>query len=239
MTNSAECRDIRHALGVYVLGAIDPAERTLVDNHLGACTECREELAGLAGLPALLRRVPVAEAQQLAREEITALPAAENPPAAVLTELLARTTRVRRSQRWRGLAAAAAIVVAAGAAGAIGWGMAHPSGTESGQVPVASQPHWLTVSGSNAQTKVSAKVRFTAQSWGLATDAQVRGVPMGTQCQLQVTDAAGHRTIVGSWTAAYSENWVWYPGSSSVVLDSLRSFQISSGGKVLVNVPVH
>jgi len=34
MTGSADCRDIRHALGVYVLGAIDPAERAMVDSHL-------------------------------------------------------------------------------------------------------------------------------------------------------------------------------------------------------------
>ena len=34
MTGSADCRDIRHALGVYVLGAIDPAERSMVDAHL-------------------------------------------------------------------------------------------------------------------------------------------------------------------------------------------------------------
>ena len=66
MTGSADCRDIRHALGVYVLGAIDPAERSKVDAHLSTCPACREELAGLAGLPALLRRVPVGEAQQLA-----------------------------------------------------------------------------------------------------------------------------------------------------------------------------
>ena len=68
MTGSADCRDIRHALGVYVLGAIDPAERATVDSHLSSCPECREELAGLAGLPALLRRIPVDEAQQLADE---------------------------------------------------------------------------------------------------------------------------------------------------------------------------
>ena len=58
MTGSAECRDIRHALGVYVLGAIDPAERSMVDAHLSTCPECREELAGLAGLPGLAAAYP-------------------------------------------------------------------------------------------------------------------------------------------------------------------------------------
>ena len=85
MTGSAECRDIRHALGVYVLGAIDPAERSMVDAHLSTCPECREELAGLAGLPALLRRIPVGEAQQLADDDLDeladdGLPGPRSPP---------------------------------------------------------------------------------------------------------------------------------------------------------------
>src|SRR3984885_3939887 len=116
MNGSADCRDIRHALGVYVLGAIDPAERTMVDVHLSTCPECREELAGLAGLPALLRRIPVGEAQQLAEDDLgdppgaglpgAGLPGAEVPSEEMLRSLLGRTTRVRQSRRWRGLAAA-------------------------------------------------------------------------------------------------------------------------------------
>ena len=57
----AGCAAVRQALGVYVLDAIDPAERVLVDQHLVGCAECRAELAGLAGLPALLSRVDPAE----------------------------------------------------------------------------------------------------------------------------------------------------------------------------------
>ena len=66
MTGLTDCGDIRHALGVYVVGAIDPAERSVVDAHLSRCLECREELAGLAGLPALLGRVPLADAERMA-----------------------------------------------------------------------------------------------------------------------------------------------------------------------------
>jgi len=61
-----DCPEARLSLGVYVLGAIDPAERALVDNHLATCRDCRDELAGLAGLPALLARVSTAEAIALA-----------------------------------------------------------------------------------------------------------------------------------------------------------------------------
>ena len=44
MNGMAGCREIKQALGVYVLGAIDPAERAQVDEHLATCLECREEL---------------------------------------------------------------------------------------------------------------------------------------------------------------------------------------------------
>jgi len=37
MTQIWDCTDARLSLGVYVLGAIDPAERALVDTHLVTC----------------------------------------------------------------------------------------------------------------------------------------------------------------------------------------------------------
>ncbi|MEU6752275.1 zf-HC2 domain-containing protein, partial [Spirillospora sp. NPDC046719] len=69
-----ECADVRTALGVYVVGAIDPAERGRVDAHLEGCPACRDELAGLAGLPALLGRVEEAQLEQVAG------PGAAGPP---------------------------------------------------------------------------------------------------------------------------------------------------------------
>ena len=57
MTATWDCTEARLSLGVYVLGAIDPAERAAGGRAPGTCPECRDELAGLAGLPALLARV--------------------------------------------------------------------------------------------------------------------------------------------------------------------------------------
>ena len=240
MTGSAHCRDIRHLLGVYVLGAIDPAERSQVDQHLSACPDCREELAGLASLPALLRRVPVAEAQQVAEEGEDDL-AGSQPSELMLRSLLDRTQGVRRARRWRGLAAAAAVVLVAGLGGAAGWSALHPAGSGSGAVtpggPAAAG--FTSVSASNPQTHVAATVRLSRKDWGTALDTQVHGVAEGARCQLVVTDVAGHSTVVGSWTTGYDESWTWYPGATAVTLDSVRSFAITSHGKVLVTVPVH
>jgi hypothetical protein len=240
MTGSADCHDTRHALGVYVLGAIDPAERSIVDAHLSTCPECREELAGLAGLPALLRRIPVEEAQQLADDDLDEVPGAglpgpEVPSPEMLPSLLGRTTRARQARRWRGLAAAAAVVLVAGIGGAAGWSAVHhAAGTGGSSVVPAS---FTSVSATNPVTHVDATVRYAAMDWGTVLDARVRNVPAGDRCQLLITDSSGHTTVVGSWTTSYDEDGVWYPGSSGVTLASVRSFEVIARGQVLVKVP--
>ena len=50
MSGSSQCAQIRPELGVYVLGAIAPADRARVRWHLASCPRCREEVAGLAQL---------------------------------------------------------------------------------------------------------------------------------------------------------------------------------------------
>jgi anti-sigma factor RsiW len=54
-----KCGDMRAWLGVYVTGAIAAADRPAVVRHLASCERCRDELAGLAGLPGLLDRPSV------------------------------------------------------------------------------------------------------------------------------------------------------------------------------------
>jgi anti-sigma factor RsiW len=64
MNGTGECEDVRPLLGVYVMGAIAPADRAVFTRHLASCEQCREELAGLAALPGLLRRPPVQAAAE-------------------------------------------------------------------------------------------------------------------------------------------------------------------------------
>ncbi|MGH3125397.1 MAG: anti-sigma factor family protein, partial [Streptosporangiaceae bacterium] len=68
MTGAGECGEIRHALGVYILGAISPADRGAVDRHLAWCADCRAELTGLAALPGRLGSVPAGDVTSLARD---------------------------------------------------------------------------------------------------------------------------------------------------------------------------
>jgi anti-sigma factor RsiW len=47
---------LRLSIGALLLGALAPAERHRVLDHLDGCPSCRDELIALAPLPALLRR---------------------------------------------------------------------------------------------------------------------------------------------------------------------------------------
>lgn len=234
MTSPA-CRDIRQLLGVYVVGAIEPAERTLVDDHLATCPDCREELAGLAGLPALLGRVPAEDAERLILQsaEVKDL---EEPPDELLSSLLRRVAERRAVRKWRGLAAAAAAVIIAIAGGAAGARIIAPGANPA--VHAQAGPVTEVVSGTNSRTNVSAVVKYTRRSWGTKMDVWVAGIKNGTTCQVWAVNASGQRWSAGSWTVADGHADSDYPASVSLGASQLRSFVITSGGRVLVTVPV-
>jgi anti-sigma factor RsiW len=223
MTGLTDCGHIRHALGVYVLGAIDPAERSVVDAHLSHCHDCREELAGLAGLPALLGRVPVADAERLALgdEEL------EEAPAELLDALLGQVAARRRARRWRVIAAAAAAAIIAVGGGGLAGGilMSHRS-----------TPPYL-VRGSDQATHVSAAVYYSSAKSGTRMQVQVTGIPNGTHCKFWVTTTAGRHLLVGGWTVNDYKSGNWYNASTTVTMSQLRSVDVSgTNGKVLVAV---
>ncbi|HEY9497036.1 MAG TPA: zf-HC2 domain-containing protein, partial [Intrasporangium sp.] len=90
------CHDVHPLLGVYVLGKADPDDRATVERHLPTCAQCREELAELEGLPALLARVAPPEPAPSQRPRPQPVPVTPSPD--LLTRLLtaAAATRARR-----------------------------------------------------------------------------------------------------------------------------------------------
>jgi anti-sigma factor RsiW len=232
MTGPA-CRNVRQALGVYVVGAIDPAERMLVDLHVASCAECREELAGLAALPALLALVPVHDAERLTAES-TELRELEEPPAELLTSLLREVAARRAAGRWWGIVAAAAAVVLAAAVGVTG---AHIlAGSAPSPSPVAGG-RLETVRAYNPKTHVSAVVKYKSTAWGTTMDVRVSGIPDGTTCQLWVVNSDGTRSPAGSWKVAYLHEQADYPGSAQLAAKDVKEFQVTSGSTVEVTVP--
>ncbi len=221
-----ECREIRQLLGVYVVGAIDPAERALVDEHLGQCQLCRDELAGLAGLPAMMSRVPVADVEWL-DTAVTELPALQEPSEEMLASLLRQVSVKRRSRLRRSMVAvAAAAVIAAGGAAATMQLTGPPS--VSSDVAQAANGH------------VAAVVDYSPTGWGTAMRVQVSGIPAGTKCQFWVVGKDGRASYAGTWTVGGSlyGGKAWYSASSPWKAGSVSQFRITnSGGKVLLTIP--
>jgi predicted lipoprotein with Yx(FWY)xxD motif len=108
--SSGECADIRVQLGIYVFGAITPADRAPVVRHLATCPGCRDELVGLAALPGLLLRPPAVVAAYSSR--LAAAPE-HDPGPAVLNRALGTITRRRRGRRRLAGFAATALTAAA------------------------------------------------------------------------------------------------------------------------------
>jgi hypothetical protein len=238
MTPMWDCTEARLSLGVYVLGAIDPAERAMVDAHLQTCQECRDELAGLAGLPALLARVNPDEISRICADDTvgSSVPAAvaveDRAPGELVGTVLDLAEARRRRGRWRIAAAAAAVVVIAG--GLFG-GLSSITTTQTIKVPVSSgTAQWETVQAVSKITGASASVAYSHEMWGDAFEVLVDHIPVGTTCQLWIVHPDGTRTLAGAWTTARDEGKVWYGGSMAASDKAISSFQITSGSKVLL-----
>jgi anti-sigma factor RsiW len=111
------CRKLRLDLGVYLVGALGAADRRAVGAHLACCAKCRDELAELAGLPGLLRRVTADAANALVPRHDECDGAGREPSSADLSLqlLLRRAARRQRHRGWPRMAAANSFRLIAGA----------------------------------------------------------------------------------------------------------------------------
>ena len=232
MIQAIECPEARVSLGVYVLGAIDPADRAVVDAHLATCRECRDELAGLAGLPALLSRVSAEEAFALADPSSDARTGGgpEAPPE-LLASVIDLTAARRRRRRWRdaSLAVAAALIIAVGVFGGLrlGAGTSSPPAASGVNYPGQANGPWRTVTTS--ASGMSASVAYRSMGWGTQLAVEVGGIPIGTSCKLWVIGRDGSRTLAGGWVTDDREGTVWYPGSAGVADGGVRGFEVTVG----------
>jgi predicted anti-sigma-YlaC factor YlaD len=236
MTQTWDCTEARPSLGVYVLGAIDPAERGLVDAHLVTCRDCRDELAGMASLPALLARVNPDEISRICADD-TVRPMASNdhPPEELLGTVLGLAEAMRRRNRWRYLSAAAAVVAIAGGLFA---GLSSATSTTVTRTAVigAGPGTWETAVATNQATGATATVAYSRQLWGSAFQVLTNRIPIGTTCQLWVVHPDGSRTLVAAWTTARDEGKVWYAGSMASTAGLINKFEITAGNSVLLAV---
>lgn len=199
--------ELKRSLGSYLMGALDPTERTAVEVHLRTCEACRGELASYAGLPGLMSR--------LSREE--AVSEALLPPLSLLPALLSavedqRTAQVTRLRRWR--SAGAAGLVAAAAAAVVVVGLPHAGPT---RTPLASL----------AGAASSGDVALEAKPWGTALHLRVR-VPDATSYVAYAVDATGRRAVAASWGRT-AEGQMNVDGASALHGSALKSVLVTTG----------
>ena len=206
------CPEVRIALGAYVLGALEPADRRRVEAHVRDCRACAAELAGFASLPPLLDRVGPEDLQPVA--------VAPSPDLFLrMSAAAARTRRLRRSRTW---ALVAAALVVLGAAAGIAVGVTGPADRT---VTATSGP-------------VRATVTASAAGEGSALDVAVAGLRPGEMCILVAVDRDGVRHEAGQWPVSEDGDGQWR-GWADVDRSALTGVVVlGDGGRELVRVPL-
>jgi predicted anti-sigma-YlaC factor YlaD len=227
------CAEVRLSLGAYVLGALDPADRSRVDAHLAGCTDCRDELASFAALPGLLGRV--------SRSEVESEPLDPGPQ--LLERLLGAAAAERRHDRRRRIltSVAAGVIVLA----AVGVTAGVTQSRHSTPQTVAQAGTSQTFTATNPQTHVQATITEVKKGWGASVDVSVVGVTAdlaGESCQLIAVGPDGKTDVAASWSApaaGYSGlSKVNASGSTALAAKDISAFKVvGSDGATLVWVP--
>lgn len=146
------CERLRPAFGAFVRGGLEPEEFDEVEDHLASCAVCRDEVAGLIGLPALLDV------------------AAEDPPRAP-ADLRPRVLRRVRPRRRGLLLVAAAGLLLGLTIGAVGMPLAQapPSADLSLTIAGATQE---AVVGEAALRQVDAGVQLNLELSGIRSSEE-------------------------------------------------------------------
>jgi anti-sigma factor RsiW len=206
------------SLGAYALGALEPEERRLVEEHVRRCAACAAELAEFRALQPLLARVDP--------DDLRDAPVTPSP------DLFARVSAAAAAEesaqdapagpRWsrRRLLVAAAVAVLVGAA--VGGGT------------------WVAATGEHAHTAAVGAVQITVtaerQDEGTALGIRVAGLPPHQVCRLVVVDRDGERHLAGEWTATPSGE-AWFRGWTDVDRTTLSDvLLVGEDGEELVRV---
>jgi hypothetical protein len=191
--------DVRLALGSDLTGALGPAGRAEVDDHLQGCESCRDELVELAALPGLLGRVRSRDpdAHPLEADLFgpgSLAPAASPPPPdGLLAELLAEARRTeqlarRRARRLRVTAAAGVLAAVVVASLALAARLAPAPGTS------------YRLHAEAASPRLAGEVTLLAKPWGTELELSLQGLPARQGFQAVVTGVDGQRATIGDWS---------------------------------------
>lgn len=211
----------------YVLGSLSAAQRREFEAHMAHCPACRDAVADLSGVPALL--------SQLDREEVAAIdesgPAPEMSPT-LLPSLLATVRWRRRRSRvvtWVASAAAAAVLAIGVFVGLEGW-----SSTPAQQVTASAEP--MAQVGTALLTST---VQVSGQHWGTSINLRcVCLAPLNAHhdtLAMVVVGRDGSQTRLATWVAVPGHT-ATPAGAISTPVEQIAAVQViaADSGKVLL-----
>ena len=179
--------EAQQSLGSYVLGALDAADRSAVEEHLKTCAICRAELVSFAGLPGLMGRLTAAEVRDGRLQ-----PASSLLPATIAAIENEKSRDIKRARRWRtGAFAAIGTAVAACAAVII----VLSTGTATTQA-LAARP--MVASGGSA---ASGAISLQSKPWGTQIHLMLGDLPREGTFTAWTVSTDGGRTTAASWRA--------------------------------------
>ncbi|MFD8145737.1 anti-sigma factor family protein [Streptomyces sp. NPDC059708] len=231
-------------LGPYVLGVLDQEDVRRVEEHVGDCVGCREEVAALREMESALGEVP---------EEAFL----DGPPQGG-DLLLQRTLRQVRGERaararWRG---AVAGLAAAASLAAVFWAGARLGGDAGGAAALPPPPSpsasaapspppagTRVASATDPGTGARMTVQVTPAAKWVRVRAAVTGVPAGERCRLVVVSRDGTRSTAGGWVVGTAEHGegkgAALDGSAAVDPADVGAVLVENeSGRTFVSVPV-
>ncbi|MFI9816200.1 anti-sigma factor family protein [Saccharothrix variisporea] len=207
------------SLGAYLLGALDPAERSAFEVHLRTCATCRREMVRLAPLPGLLAQVDLADLDVPFDDPVPDPDLLPLPPVAAPEPPAPRRTPTRRRTLVLLGAGLVAVLVAVGVL----------------VFAPAREPDPVHLAAADSATGVSATADLVAKEWGTEMWLTIKNAPKGKRCKLVVHDRAGRAEIGGWWGTDHPED-ARIPGSTSFAVDQIERLEVVVDTQVLVSV---
>jgi hypothetical protein len=207
------------ALGAYLLGSLDPAERSSFERHAQGCDHCQREMVRLAPLPGLLSQVRLSDLE-LPFEDPAPDPDLWPLPPEPMPEPAAGHGSARR-RRWPVLVGAGVLVVLVALGVAV--------------VPRLVGDDAVTWHAADATSGVVASADLVRKSWGTELWMSTENLPKGARCKLIVHDRDG-RTEIGGWWGTDHASDERIPGSTSFPVDRIERLDVVVDMRVLVSV---
>ncbi len=215
----------------YVLGSLSPSDRLEFEAHLSGCPSCRQAVAELSGMPALLSKLDGGTVAAINAGDQTVEPSAPAPN--LLPSLLFAVRRQRRRSRlmtWSATSAAAAVLAVGLFVGVAG----HSQTSAPPQASVSALA--MSQVGTTALTST---VSLSSQHWGTFIDLRcVCLAPVYAhhdRLAMVVVGRNGTHTQLATWVAEPGHT-AMPAGSISTPVGQIAAVQVVSAdnGRVLL-----